>query len=71
MPGGTSSLRPLLAGILIGVILGGSAALVVAGEPSWLVRNGVLKGWAVTKDNETLVCTDPMVFVRAKQIECE
>ena len=67
----TSSPRLVLAGILIGAILGGSAALVVAGEPSVLVRNGVLKGWAVTRDNESLVCTDPIVFVRAKQIECE
>ena len=67
----TSSLRLLLAGILIGVVLGGSAALVVAREPSLLLRNGVLKGWAVTRDNESLVCTDPIVFVRAKQIECE
>ena len=66
-----ASVRMLLVGILIGVVLGGSAVLVLADEPSVLVRNGVLKGWAVTKDNESLVCTDPMIFVRAKQIECE
>jgi len=69
--GGMASVHMLLAGILIGVVLGGSAVLVFADEPTLLVRNGVLKGWAVTRDNESLVCTDPTIFVRAKQIECE
>ena len=71
MPGSASSLRILFAGIFIGIVLGGSVAFVLADEPSLLVRNGVLKGWAVTRDDESLLCTDPIVFVRAKQIECE
>ena len=34
------------------------------------LRNGVLAGWEVTTDNEVLLCSDPIVFIRAKQIEC-
>ena len=71
MPHRVSSLRILFTGVLIGIVLGGSVAFVFAAEPSLLIRNGVLRGWAVTRDNESLLCTDPIVFVRAKQIECE
>ena len=66
-----SSVRMLFTGFLIGAVLGGVAVLAFGDEPSLTIRNGVLKGWAVTKDDETLVCTDPMIFIRAKQIECE
>ena len=31
---------------------------------------GVLEGWTVVRDDETLVCESPAIFVRAKQIEC-
>jgi gas vesicle protein len=68
---GMSSVRMLLAGLVIGAVLGGAAALAFGDEPSLTIRNGVLKGWAVTKDDEKLICTDPMIFIRAKQIECE
>jgi len=66
-----SSIRVLLVGILIGAILSWRTALALGGEPSFTIYNGVLKGWAVTKDHESLVCKDPMVFIHAKQIECE
>lgn len=62
--------RLLLVGVAIGAVLGAAVASVVAGEPTVTLRNGLLKGWVVTRDNQVLLCTDPMVFVRAKQIEC-
>ena len=56
---------------MIGVALGIGSVLLLADEPTLVLRNGILKGWEVTKDNERLVCKDPMIFIRAKQIECE
>ncbi len=61
----------LFIGVVIGGLLGASSMLLLAEEPSLTIRNGILKGWAVTTDNEILVCRDPMIFIRAKQIECE
>ena len=68
---GVFPIRTLLVGIVIGVAIGWGAALVLAGEPSVTIYNGVLKGWVVTRDDESLVCSNPMIFIRAKQIECE
>jgi hypothetical protein len=56
---------------VIGAALGWGAVRAVAGEPSVTIYNGVLNGWLVTRDDESLVCTNPIVFIRAKQIECD
>ena len=61
----------LLAGIGLGFVHGAAGALLSADEPTFLLRNGILKGWVVTRDNETVVCRDPMIFIPARQIECE
>ena len=65
-----ASVRALLIGIGIGVVIGAGSALVLGDEPSFTLRNGLLKGWVVTRDKEALLCRDPMIFIRAKQIEC-
>jgi hypothetical protein len=65
------SIRVLCVGIVVGVALGMGSVFLLADEPALVLRNGILKGWEVTKDNETLVCKDPMIFIRAKQIECD
>jgi hypothetical protein len=44
--------------------------MAFAQEPSVTVKNGPLEGWTVVRDNETLLCEDPTVFVRARQIQC-
>ena len=51
--------------------LDAAGALLLADEPTFVPRNGMLKGWEATKDNETLHCRDPTIFIRVKQIECE
>jgi hypothetical protein len=66
-----SSLRSLLVGIAVGAALGCGLVLAVDREPSVTIDNGVLDGWVVTRDNESLVCTNPIAFIRAKQIECD
>jgi gas vesicle protein len=66
-----SSRRLLFAGFVCGAVFGAAGALLLGEEPSILLRNGVLKGWEVTRDDESLLCKDPIVFIRAKQIECE
>lgn len=58
---------------LAGFVLGAAVAILVAarpGEPEVVIANGVLSGWQVVRDDETLLCEDPVVFVRARQIEC-
>ena len=32
---------------------------------------GILLDWTVTDDNGTLLCEDPSLFERARQIQCE
>ena len=61
----------MLVGTVIGGAIGGGGLLLLGQEPSVVIRNGVLEGWEVTRDNEELVCRDPIVFIRAKQIECD
>lgn len=68
---GVSTVRAWVVGIAIGAALGWGAVRAVAGEPSVTIYNGVLSGWTVTRDNESLVCLNPIVFIRAKQIECD
>lgn len=60
----------LFVGMVIGAALGVTVASAIAAEPTATLRNGVLKGWVVTRDDQALLCIDPMVFVRAKEIEC-
>lgn len=60
-----------LVGIVLGLGLGAGGVLLIGAEPGVWLRNGILDGWEVTRDNETLLCRDPIVYVRAKQIECE
>ena len=70
--------RWLLIGLVCGVAVGSrgpdkvraTTSAVADDEPSIVLKNGVLEGWEITRDDETLVCTDPTVFIRAKQIEC-
>jgi hypothetical protein len=61
-------------GVAVGLAVGASIAAAVAAagedEPTATLRNGLLEGWVVTRDEEALLCTDPMVFIQAKQIEC-
>jgi hypothetical protein len=61
----TRFLMGFLVGAALGTLLG-----AFSGEPEVTVRNGPLAGWQVVRDDETLLCEDPMVFVRARQIEC-
>ena len=68
---GMSTGRTLLVGLAIGAAVGWGVVIAVADEPSVTIYNGVLNGWVVTRDNESLVCTNPIVFIRAKQIECD
>ncbi len=58
-----------LVGFLVGATLG-TLVSARSREPAVLVTNGLLVGWQVVRDDETLLCDDPMVFVRARQIEC-
>lgn len=58
-----------VAGLIIGVILG-TTLVMLAQEPAVTIKNGPLEGWSVVRDDETLLCEDPIVFVRARQIEC-
>ena len=38
--------------------------------PDEIPRAGVLHGWTVVRDDETLICESPSIFVLARQIEC-
>ena len=65
-----STLNALVAALLSGAIMGWVIGLGHRLEPSIPIHNGLLKGWVITTDHESLVCTDPIVFIHAKQIEC-
>lgn len=58
-----------LIGMLVGLILA-SGLLALAQEPSLTVKNGTLEGWIVVRDAESILCEDPTVFIRARQIQC-
>ena len=60
----------VMVGLAIGASIGAAVGAARAPEPAATLRNGPLEGWAVTRDDEALLCTDPMVFIHAKQIEC-
>jgi membrane protease YdiL (CAAX protease family) len=65
--------RPVLSGIAIGFVIGILSAAAAAGlrsrEPA-LPAAGILDGWIVVRDDETLLCESPAIFVAARQIEC-
>jgi len=65
----------------ITIVLSFSAGLVVGAGAMMLARmapigqvsipvTGILEGWTVVHDDETLVCESPAVFAVARQIEC-
>jgi hypothetical protein len=64
----------LVAGFLSGAAAAAATSALtsgpIAGGPVATIGNGVLTGWEVTKDAEILVCDDPVIFIRARQIEC-
>lgn len=62
-----------MARFILGVLMGAAFATAVAllaQEPAVSLTNGILEGWTVVRDDETLICQDPTVFVRARQIQC-
>ncbi len=59
-------MRKFMAGVIVGLILGGSATAFAAG----VFGTGYLTGWSVMKDGEE-VCTDPSVDTVSKEIECD
>ena len=56
--------------LTLGVLVVAVAAAALTREPAVTIRNGPLEGWHVVRDDETLLCEDPIVFVQARQIEC-
>ena len=55
-----------IAGVVTGIIIGtaaGAFAATVAGD-------GYLMGWSVMKDGEE-ICSDPFVWRRLKEVECD
>lgn len=59
-------MRIFAAGLLLGLVIGGSATAIAAG----VFGTGALNGWTVTKEGEE-VCSDPDVDTSAKEIECD
>jgi hypothetical protein len=59
-------MRKFVAGLLLGLCLGGSTAAWAAG----VFGSGPLSGWSVTKEGEE-VCSDPGVNIASKEIECD
>lgn len=59
-------MRRILAGIIIGFILGTGATVSAA---TVVGHNGMLLGWSVTKDGEE-ICDSPYVYASSKEIEC-
>lgn len=57
-------MRTCLVGLVIGLILGGSAAYAAG-----VYGDGYLFGWTVTKDGEE-VCDAPFIWSVTKEIEC-
>jgi len=61
-------MRMLVAALLVALLL--TAGTLLSGEPTVTIGNGPLEGWQVVRDDETLLCENPIVFVLARQIEC-
>jgi hypothetical protein len=55
-----------LAGIVIGLVVGSSAAAFAAA----VAGDGFLIGWTINKDGEE-ICSDPYVWSGLKEIECD
>lgn len=58
-----------LAGVVIGALVS-TAVTLFAQDITITLKNGVLEGWTVVRDNETLLCEAPTLFIRARQIQC-
>jgi hypothetical protein len=58
-----------IAGLVVGA-LAATALAAFAQEITITLKNGTLHGWTVVRDNETLLCEDPTLFIRARQIQC-
>lgn len=54
----------LAAGVILGITLSASAAMVVG-------NTGYLMGWDVVLSNGNTVCTDPYVWPGTREIECD
>lgn len=59
-------MRKFVAGVMMGLILGGTTVSWAAG----IFGSGSLSGWSVMKDGEE-ICTDPDVDTLSKEIDCD
>ena len=59
-------MRPFLAGLVSGLVLGAAATALGAK----IVGDGNLDGWRVHHGGTT-ICDDPYVYSSAREIECE
>jgi hypothetical protein len=58
--------RRFAVGLLVGLVLGGSASAWAAGCFGY----GMARGWTVTKDGDE-VCSDPNISDATHEIECD
>ena len=59
-------MRRFLAGLVLGLVLGGSAAAIAAE----LLKSGPLTGWVVLQTGN-LVCADPYIEPDNQEIQCD
>src|SRR5260370_1389384 len=64
---GGDTMRKFMAGLILGVMLGGAAAAFAA---EITFESGYLANWSVIQNGEE-VCRDPFVSTSARQIECD
>lgn len=65
--------QPLLLGFAAGCLSGALvsvAAHAARSSTADIPRAGILHGWTVVRDDETLLCESPSIFAPARQIEC-
>lgn len=65
--------RLLALGFVAGTFTGVALTLLASGwnpGPSAIPAAGVLHDWQVVRDDETLLCESPSIFVVARQIQC-
>lgn len=60
-------MKKFLLGVVVGIVLSAGASVLAAGV---FGEDGFLLGWDVQKDGET-VCSDPYIWISAKEIECD
>jgi hypothetical protein len=66
-PEGGGDMRKFMAGLILGLMLGGAAAAFAA---EITLQSGYLANWSVIQNGEE-VCRDPFVSTSARQIECD